>query len=525
MAFELSQLLEKSTQRAPEKIAVRARGRSATYAEVDAGANRLAHLLRDQGVQKGDRVGLHFPKSVESVVAMLGVLRAGAAYVPLDPLAPGRRIAYIAGNCGLKGLLTDSERGSALDRSGAPRPGFRLLVDDPTPGRDGAPGWAALEAFPSTRPPGDPPLESDLAYILYTSGSTGEPKGVMITHRNALTFVDWCADTFAIGPEDRLSNHAPLHFDLSVFDVYNALGAGATVSLIDEETAVFPANLAAFIEKEEISVWYSVPSALIGLMVHGGLEKRDLHRLRLVLFAGEVFPMKHLRRLAAQLPRPELYNLFGPTETNVCTYHRVDRSRVEQQETLPIGRPCANTDVFVVGDSGELAAPGEVGELFVRGPSVTKGYWGDPEKTRRSVVPNRFQPHFDEPVYRTGDLVVLEDGEYRFLGRRDHMIKSRGYRIELGEIETALYSHPEIQEAAAVAIPDEEIGNRIKAFVVPRVAGSLSVAQIRQHCAQRIPKYMIPEIIELSAGLPKTSTGKVDRSRLVAGKETTEGTA
>jgi len=220
------------------------------------------------------------------------------------------------------------------------------------------------------------------------------------------------------------------------------------------------------------------------------------------------------------LPRPDFYNLYGPTETNVCTYYRVDRALLASQDRLPIGRACSNTEVFSVDEAGNLAPPGETGELYVRGPSVTKGYWGDPEKTRKSVVPNRFQPHFEEPAYRTGDLVILdESGEYRFLGRKDNMIKSRGYRIELGEIEAALFAHPEVEDAAVVAIPDEEIGSRLKAFVVCRGAGSLSEVQVKKHCSDRVPKYMIPESIVFKARLPKTSTGKVDRTRLASEDE------
>jgi amino acid adenylation domain-containing protein len=520
MAYLLQQLVVESAHRDPDKPAVRARGRVLTYGELDRRSSQLARLLREHGIARGDRVGLFFPKAVESVVAMLGVLKAGAVYVPLDPHAPPRRIAGIAEDCELRGLITTGDRLRALPPPAAPR-ACTILVGGAPEGPGDVP-WAALETYPATPPP-ERGIETDLAYILYTSGSTGRPKGVMLTHRNALTFVDWCAATFRITPDDRLSNHAPLHFDLSVFDIYNALGAGATVSMIHEEIAVFPQRLAALIEEHGITVWYSVPSALVYLLLHADLGARDLGRLRLVLFAGEVFPMKYLRELADLLPRAELYNLYGPTETNVCTYHRVDRWRLAGQERLPIGRACANTDVFAVDEQGRLVAPGGTGELFVRGPAVTPGYWGDPDKTRRALVDNPLAPHVGERVYRTGDLVTSdEQGEYLFLGRRDNQVKCRGYRIELGEIEASLYAHPAVVEAAVIAVPDADVGNRLRAFVALRAGETATPTALQAHCASRVPRYMVPEHIEVRDALPRTSTGKTDRTRLAVEARQTE---
>jgi amino acid adenylation domain-containing protein len=516
MAHVLPQLLSEAAGRFPEKTAVWAQSRTLTYRELEERSSQLAHLLRARGVKNGDRVGLYFSKSVESVVSMFGVLKAGAVYVPLDPHAPVRRIEYIIGNCGLKALITTQSKLQDLSTDLLRGNGFILLLD----GSNGTlPGhvisWDSLAAFPSAEPPFCDSIETDLAYILYTSGSTGDPKGVMLSHRNALTFVDWCAETFRIRSEDRLSNHAPHHFDLSVFDIYNSIQAGATVYMVSEDVALFPASLAAFIEEHGISVWYSVPSALVYLILHGDLEHHSLKSLRLILFAGEPFAIKYLRQLAEIVPSAELYNLYGPTETNVCTYYRVDRSTLPHINQLPIGRACSNTEVFAVTEDDKFIVPGETGELYVRGPSVTNGYWGDPGKTAKAVLMNRFQTHFSESIYRTGDLVTLDSqGEYCFIGRRDSMIKSRGYRIELGEIEAALYAHAAVKETAVAAIPDEKIGNRIKAFVCTHRPGMVTKADLQNHCASRIPRYMIPELIEFCDSLPKTSTGKVDRKRL-----------
>jgi amino acid adenylation domain-containing protein len=515
MAYLLQQLLDASAERYPDKPAIHARGRSLTYAALRARASQLGHLLRERGVQRGDRVGILFPKAVESVIAMLGVLEAGAVYVPLDPHAPARRTTGIAENCGLRALITTAERLAALPPLAVETV---VLVSGEARGEGQVP-WAALDAFP-TSPPPRVGIESDLAYILYTSGSTGQPKGVMLTHRNALTFVDWCAATFDVRPDDQLSNHAPLHFDLSVFDVYNTLEAGATVSMIPEEVAVFPGRLAALIEERGITVWYSVPSALVYLLLHGELGARRLDRLRLVLFAGEVFPMKYLRQLADLLPGAALYNLYGPTETNVCTCHRVDRFRLAGQERLPIGRACANTETLALDADLRPVGPGETGELYVRGPSVTPGYWGDPDKTRRALVPNPLQPQLGERLYRTGDLVTADEhGEYLFLGRRDSQVKSRGYRIELGDVEAALYAHPAVAEAAVIAVPDVELGSRLRGFVALRSGEALTAGALQTHCAGLVPRYMVPESIAVRTSLPKTSTGKTDRTQLAAEAE------
>jgi len=518
MAYILQQLLTRSAARFPEKTAVWARGATISYRELEEKSNQLAHLLRQRGVNKGDRIGLFFPKCVESVVAMFAVLKAGAVYVPLDPQSPVERVGYIISNCGIKVLITKDEKRRALDASTLQSLDFCVVVDQPAASGNGTGlvPWTMLADFPGSHPPQVTLTETDLAYILYTSGSTGRPKGVMLSHQNALTFVEWCAAKFQISHEDRLSNHAPLHFDLSVFDVYNAIEAGATVYLATEEIVLFPTTLAAFIETQKITVWYSVPSALVLLLLHADIKAEKLRCLRTILFAGEIFPMKYLKQLAGLLPDVELYNLYGPTETNVCTYFKVDRGRLAGMDKLPIGVACENTEVFAVDDQDQIVThAGASGELYVRGSCVTYGYWADAEKTKKMVIPNRFQDNFQENIYRTGDLVTLaEDGNYYFLGRRDSMIKSRGYRIELGEIESALLSHPDVREAVAVAIPDEIVGNRIKAIVAPDQSRSLKAADLQQHCASRIPKYMIPELIEFRTTLPKTSTGKVDRVEL-----------
>src|SRR6266550_3277713 len=322
MPYILQQLLTESAGRHADRTAVWARGRTLSYRELEERSNQLAQFLRQRGIRKGDRVGLFFPKAVESVVAMFGALKAGAVYVPLDPNQPAERITYIINNCGIKGLITSADRLRLLEHSSTPSVEFTLLTHELSngSGRPNTFAWSTLANFHVEDSPELQAITTDLAYILYTSGSTGRPKGVMLSHQNALTFVEWCAEMFNIGASDRVSNHAPLHFDLSVFDVYNTLEAGATVYLITEDLAVFPTSLANFIVEQQITIWYSVPSALMLLLLHARLTQEKLKSIRTILFAGEVFPMKYLRQLAEMAPAAELYNLYGPTETNVCTY-------------------------------------------------------------------------------------------------------------------------------------------------------------------------------------------------------------
>jgi amino acid adenylation domain-containing protein len=495
-----------------------------TYGELDRASSQLARALVAQGVRRGDRVGIYLAKSPASLVSIYGILKAGAVYVPIDPSAPLPRVAYIVGNCGIRVLITSNDRLGRLRQAFA-EPGSlqTILVADWDAPREAAPppgfqlvAWGPALAAESEGPIVPAGIDTDLAYILYTSGSTGEPKGVMLSHRNALTFVNWARERFAVTAADRLSSHAPLHFDLSIFDLFAAAAAGATLVLVPTETTLFPLPQAQLMAEARITVWYSVPSALILMLTHLDLRELALDQLRLILFAGEVFPVKYLRQLHEAVPHAALFNLYGPTETNVCTYYEVTDIPSDRTEPFPIGRACENTDVFALDEEGRLCGVGEVGELYARGSTVMQGYWGRPEDTARVLAQNPLQPHFADPAYRTGDLVKLDaSGDYLFLGRRDNQIKSRGFRIELGEIETALYNHPAVREAAAVAIPDEQIGNRIHAFVALHEGGAATASDLERHCIAALPRYMVPEQITLRPVLPKTSTGKIDRRGLV----------
>jgi amino acid adenylation domain-containing protein len=493
----LDDLVAAAAATRPDHPAVVDGDRVLTYGELEQRSAALAAQLVALGVAPGDRVGLYLDKSAEALVGIYGVLRAGAAYVPLDPDAPPARLAVVARDCGLRVLLTAARKAEHWDEIAGASADVRAVVVLGDAGRD----------LPPTAG-GAPVQVAAVAAVAATSA---------VGHRNALAFVDWAVAELGVTPDDRLSSHAPLHFDLSIFDVFAAARAGATLVLVPASASVFPVVLARFIAENAISVWYSVPSILTALALRGGLRAGDLPLLRTVLFAGEVFPTKYLRQLMEQLPRARFYNLYGPTETNVCTFYPVTPLPPDQEEPIPIGRPIAGVDVFIATEAGTEAGPGEVGELLVQGPTVTQGYWNDPARTAAVLGPLPTADAQGPPAYRTGDLVRRRaDGELLFVGRRDAQIKSRGYRIELGDIEAAINAHPAVIECAVVPVPDDLVTNRIKAFVAAR--SDLRDTDLLKFCADRIPRYMVPETFEFRESLAKTSTGKIDRQQLTQGR-------
>jgi amino acid adenylation domain-containing protein len=517
--FLLPQAVTGAAERFPDSEAVRFSGDSLTYEELALRSNRLARVLVEHGVVRGDRVGIYMNKGLESVVAVYGIMKAGAAYVPLDPFAPVARLGYVVRDCGIRHLVTKEEKRDQLRTMAEMETNLECLVgvapqDDL---RLRCISWDEVETAALGALPDVGTIEQDLAYILYTSGSTGDPKGVMHTHRSGLSFVEWAVDTYALRHEDRLSNHAPLHFDLSTFDLFAGAYVGAATVIVPEVLTKFPANLSKLIQDERLTVWYSVPFALIQLLLRGGLSARDLSSLRWVLFAGEVFPTKHLRALIGQLTHARFSNLYGPTETNVCTYYHVQELPPDSDEPIPIGRPCANVDDLVVDADDRPVAPGEVGELLIRGPVVMRGYWGRPGLTERGFFRRIGHSDYEDTFYRTGDLVQLQpDGNYKYLGRKDRQIKTRGYRVELGEIEVALLSHEQVEEAAVYVVPDGQGSNQIEAAVIATRGASLAPAALEAYLKEQLPSYAIPVKISVTDDFPRTSTGKIDRRALQA---------
>ena len=518
MTNNLPEFLTAAAARRPDYPAVElAPSGALTYAELDRLSDRVRDRLRVMGVQRGDRVGVYARKSIDAYAAMLGAMKAGAAYVPVDDAAPAWRSAFILSDCAVRVTVVENSLVAAwrheMEQLGATP--ATIALAEATDGSHLSAALDALDVAAGTAPPGEDEAVGldDLAYILYTSGSTGKPKGVMLTHRNAVSYVDWCSDAFEPRDDDRFSSHAPFHFDLSILDLYVPLKHAATVVLIPAGQGKEPLGLAALIAERRLTVWYSTPTILTMLHQYGKLERHDYSALRLVLFAGEVFPVKHLRIVTRQLPGARFFNLYGPTETNVCTYHEIPAS-VEDDRThpYPIGKVCEQFASRVVDEDGIDVVHGAEGELVMRGPGVMVGYWNLPERTAQAF----FVDAEGKAWYRTGDLVTAgADVVFTYLGRRDRMVKRRGYRIELGEIESGLYKHADVKEAAVVAIKDADGGVRIKAFLASN-GPPLSVIHLKRFCAKVLPSYMSPDVFGFVAALPKTSTDKVDYQRLTA---------
>ena len=512
----LPQLLILSAQKCPDRIAVEGTdGGAITYHDLNQLSDRLRDQLIDLGVRPGDRVGIYLRKSIDAVASIFGILKAGAAYVPVDPGAPPARNAYIVSDCTVKAILIENQFVERLSAELASQKDLPTLIV-----LDGTGGGECLKSALDQARMDTPVLPAsidispdNLAYILYTSGSTGNPKGVMLSHQNALSFVDWCSDAFEPSEIDRFSSHAPFHFDLSILDIYVSIKHGATLVLVEEEIGKDPNRLAPLISDKRISIWYSTPSILSFLAQYGKLDQYEFPDLRLVLFAGEVFPIKHLRMLKNLLSKPRYFNLYGPTETNVCTYYEIPATiPVDHTIPFPIGKACShyNGMIKVVDEQGQEVGMGQMGELLATGPGVMQGYWNLPEKTENAFLMDSLGQRW----YKTGDIVVQdEDGNYLYVSRRDRMVKKRGYRIELGEIESGLYRHPAIKEAAVVALQNDD-GVKIRAFVSHHKDSRPSIIELKQFCAQNLPSYMVPDLFSFLDFLPKTSTNKIDYQKL-----------
>lgn len=520
----LQHLLLRSAKKYPDKTAVVFKEKSMTYSDLDRRSNGVARTLQQLGIRKGDRVGILLTKSIEQIVSLFGILKSGAVYVPIDPAAPAARSAYMIRHCGIECLITTSgklnalfshsENASAIKRAIL----FGKDVDD-VPHKNIAVAFisqdietdgecSALAALDMS--------DNSPAYILHTSGSTGNPKGVAISHLNALTFIEMAADYFSVTADDRFCSHAPLHFDLSVFDVFVAIKCGATIVLLPELLSTFPVKLAEYIEKERITIWNSVSSVLTMLADKGLLERNNLDSLRLVHFSGDIMPVKYLRLLTKYMKNAAFFNIYGQTEANSSLFFPIQEIPDDDSWRIPVGKAFPNFEVFALDDDQQVVCnPGGEGELYISSSTVALGYWNDQDMTREKFVHDPRFPFLEMIVYKTGDRVRIDgNGNYLFCGRKDHMVKSRGYRIELDEIETVLSGHPDIAAAVVIPIPDEIVGNRISAVIAVAHGGSIRKEDIERYCSTRLPKYMIPESMEFRDSLPMTSTGKVDRKKL-----------
>ena len=519
MIYLLSQILDASAARLPEREVFRCEQQSLTYQELLLRANGLAHWLVEHGVKRGDRVGIYLNKSLESAIAIYGIWKAGAAYVPLDPSAPVTRLAYSLNHCGVRHLITQRNKRRQLPALLASAPDISVVVGIPDSVElDRSVMRCDWDALPKReQAPSVKVLAKDLAYIMYTSGSTGVPKGMMHTHYSGLSYAQLAATTYGLTERDRIGNHSPIHFDISTLGFFAGPLVGATTTIIPEAYTKLPASLSQLMQDEALTVWYSVPFALSQLLLRGVLNQRDLSALRWVLFAGEPFPAKYLYELMKTLPHARFSNIYGPAEVNQCTYYHVPplaEGEPMPQDPAPIGQVWGNSEGIIVDENNQKVPPGEIGELLVRTATMMSGYWQQPDLTEKAFFHTQVA---NQPAvfYRTGDLVQQQsDGMYRFVGRKDRQIKTRGYRVELDEVEATLVAHPQVEEAATYAVQGIEDTVQISASVILKTNVVLDEAALKRYLAEKLPAYAVPEQVAIAQTFPRTGTGKIDRKAL-----------
>jgi len=518
MITRLQDFLTRSAQRDPDRTALVMGDERLSYRYLESLTNQLARLQQAHGVTAGSRVCVVAAKTPWTIAGLLATLKAGGMYVPIDSASPAARVARIVDTAEPTLVLTDCTATGLLDdligNGGLPA-GTPVGALDATVtgarfatafGRDDAAGLSA-------EPLGVRDGASEIAHLLFTSGSTGVPKGVMITHGNVAAFIDWAVEYFGFRPTDRISGHPPLHFDLSTFDIYGALAVGAELHLVPAELNVNPRALAAFIRDHELTQWFSVPSVLTYMAKFDVVS--DFPALERLLWCGEVLPTAVLAQWMRRLPGVSFTNLYGPTEATIASsFYTVPACPVDETEPVPIGTACSGEELLVLDEARRPVPEGKVGDLYIAGVGLSPGYWRDNEKTAAAFVADPRQP--DSRIYRTGDLARYgDDGFVYFLGRADSQIKSRGYRIELGEIEAAVNAVPGVRECAVVGVQTGGFeGTTICCAFSVLDDSQLIPSELRRQLKELLPPYMIPARWMTLTTLPTNVNGKIDRKGL-----------
>ena len=523
MSESLADWVTLQAERRPDAVAVVGGGYSLTYAELESRSNRLARILGEGGCVKGDRVCLLMPKSPEAIVALVGIYKAGGVYVPLDPSSPPARLAKILDSCDPRWILAAGSLTPTLDELLAGRPvrasvSIGWLEDDPPCADRFTARFTArdLDRLPDTPPP-RAGARGDAAHILFTSGSTGTPKGVVITHANVIHFVEWATRYFGMGPSDRVSCHPPLHFDLSVFDIFGTFAVGAQLHLVPPALNLLPTTLAEFMRASSVTQWFSVPSVLNYMAKFDVVRQGDFPDLRRLLWCGEVFPTPGLVYWMRRLPHVTFTNLYGPTETTIASsYYTLPACPASETQAVPIGTACEGEELLILDEALRPVGDGEVGHLHIRGVGLSPGYWNDPERTREVFLAHTRGAGPSDRIYRTGDLARRgEDGLVYFVGRVDTQVKSRGYRIELGEIETGLGTLESLRECAVVAIPTDGFeGTILCCAYVPAAGAEITPVALRLKLGRLLPIHMLPSRWMAFDRLPRNGNGKIDRASL-----------
>jgi amino acid adenylation domain-containing protein len=481
-------------RRQPDALAVTLGDDELTYGELDRLSAAIAARLLADGAQPDDRVCLFVPKSPLAVAAMLGCLRAGCVYVPIDLASPPARLRLIV---------------EAAD------PTFVLAVPDAPVVRVGPERVIELESIEAGAEPAEVERDlSDPAHILFTSGSTGTPKGVVITHGNVASFLEWAIAYFGIEAGDRLSGHAPFHFDLSTFDVFGALSAGAELHLVPPSANLLPRALATFIERRQLTQWFSVPTVFAYMDKLDAVPEGGFRSLRRILWCGDVLPTPVLRAWMRRHPYASFTNLYGPTEATIASsFHTLGEPPASDTSSVPIGRACGGEELLVLDAELVPVRPGETGDLYIGGLGLSPGYWRDTEKTEQAFLAD---PRGGAGrIYRTGDLARVGDGGLvYFVGRADSQIKSRGHRIELGEVEVAVNSLDAVREVAVVAVETGDFDGKAICCAWAPSEHAGAGERLRSELQPLLPAYMLPSRWLRLDALPKNANGKIDRRRV-----------
>lgn len=495
-------------------------GATLTFGELVDQASRLALVLTEHGVRRGDRVALYFQKSLESAIAIYAIMQAGAAYVPLDPAAPTERTKAVIQQCGARVLITHKPQ-QAKVASLLPA-GLTAVIglDQLDCTTTACVPWSQAMAAPPGPGFVSGASELDLAYIIFTSGSTGVPKGIMHTHRSGLSYSRMAGALYNVSSHDRLASLSPLHFDMSTFDYLCGPQHGAMTMIVPDPYMKLPASLSELVQDEALTIWYSVPFALTQMLLYGAMEDHDLTSLRWVLFGGEPFAPKHLAALTERLPHATFSNVYGPAEVNQCTYYHLPPRWKESDGQPPIGVACANTDVQVVNDDFDAVPTNETGELIVRSPSVMRGYWERHELNARAFLRRRGPGGVKDIWLRTGDLARLNgNGLLSFHGRVDRQVKVRGYRVELDEVEDVLTGNPAVEEASAYPVHVNDTLTVIHAAVTASPGATAVTDALLNDARAKLPSYAVPERLSIVKTFPRTSSGKIDWKSLSTAAE------
>jgi amino acid adenylation domain-containing protein len=489
---------ERWVQKAPDATALIFREAALTYSELDRRANLVAGLLRSQGVERGGIVGICLPRSLEMVIGLFAILKAGAAYMPIDPDFPEGRIAYMLDDAKVRHVLTTSDCLHVLSKHEADAIVFDELKLDTDAGDDCAP--------PVTVSPADP------AYVIFTSGSTGQPKGVMVSHGAIYNRLQWMQETYKLGTTDRVMQKTPFTFDVSVWEFFWPLSEGACLVVAEPERHKESAYLVELIKKQRITCLHFVPS-MLQLFLHEDLTGCD--SLALIICSGEALTVEQCRRLQT-LPGVSAHNLYGPTEAAVDVTHWDCAQWRDQYLSVPIGRPIANTQIYILNEKLQPTPIGVAGELYIGGHNLAAGYLNKPGLTAKQFIPNPFARDAQARLYKTGDLARFRsDGNIEYIGRMDSQVKLRGLRIELGEIESLLRQHPGVAEAVVVVRRFGEQDERLAAYVVLENPGApVDTGALGAFIGKKLPNYMVPSTIMTIPELPLTPNGKIDRKSL-----------